>query len=161
MQRHKFILQIKRGGIIARKTGVLQLGAELRRRICRDRNTANAALGIKAMRGCVLARDLQEVSAAGDALLADTGQIASGVFDAYNARQFGQLAHGLRRHIHHRTARDIVNHNRQLAGIMQGFKMCDKAGLRGFVVIGRHHQSRCGSDLFGVGHKPKRLGGIV
>ena len=51
----------------------------------------------------------------------------------------------------------IISH----AAVGRGQKMCLQTGLRGFVVIGGHHQSRSGARLFGRFDQAHGFGGIV
>jgi hypothetical protein len=57
---------------------------------------------------------LDEILAAGGALLADAFDLAGGILDPDDARQFGQRTHGFGRHVHHRPAGDVVDDDRQV-----------------------------------------------
>ena len=91
----------------------------------------------------------------------DALDLAGGVLDADDPRQFGQRAHRLGRHVHDRPAGDVVDDDRQLAAVMQRGVMRDQAGLRRLVVIGRHDQRGIGADLFGVAHQADAFDGVV
>ncbi|MPL67290.1 hypothetical protein SDC9_12981 [bioreactor metagenome] len=161
MQRHQLVLILHRRHVIARQCRRLHLGAELRRDVRGDRDAADAAHGVEAERRRILARELDEIGPAGQALLRHAAEVAGRVLDADDARQFRQLAHGLGRHVDDRPARDVVDDDRQRRGIVHRGEMRHHAALRRLVVIGRHHERGIGAGGLGVADQLDPLGGRV
>ncbi len=161
VQGHQLVLQFQRAGIVPRQCGVLEFGAELRRDIGGDRNAAMPAVGVIAKGRGILARKLDEIRAAGDALLRNAGDVAGCVLHPRDARQFRQGAHGFGRHVDDRTAGDVIDDDRDIAGIVDSGVMRNQPALRRLVVIGRDNQRTVRADLFGELHKPDGLDRVV
>ena len=94
-------------------------------------------------------------------MLADPLDFAGGILDADDARQFGQNAHRVGRHVDDGPARDVVDDDRQRAAIVQRGEVGNQACLRRLVVIRRHDQSRIGTDLFGMADQVDPLSRVV
>lgn len=120
-----------------------------------------AAVGVEGQRGRILARKLDEVLAAGDALLRGAGKVGGRILDADDPGQLRQFAHRGGQHVDHRPGRDVVDDDRQVRRIVDRGKMRDQPGLRRPVVIGRHHQRGIGAHGFGVADQADPLGGRV
>jgi hypothetical protein len=87
--------------------------------------------------GRILARQLDEVVAAGDALVRDPLELAGRILDADNVLvRLGEQTHGLGAHVDDGTAGDIVDEDRQRHGFGDRREMGDKALLRRLVIIG-------------------------
>ena len=161
MQRHQPVLRLQRLAVIPGQAGLLHVRHHPRRHVRGDRDHAHAALRVEPVRRGVLARDLHELLAAGDPLVAHAGQVAGRVLHPDDPRQLGQLAHRLGRHVDHRPPRNVVDDDRQLAAIVQRGEMRDQAPLGWLVVVGRHHQRGIGAHLLGVLHEADRLDRVV
>ena len=161
MQRHQLVLDFQRRGIVPRKAERLHLAQQLGRDIRGDRDTANATLGVEPVRCGILARELDKIRPAQHPLVTDPRQIAGGILDTDDARQLGQLRHGFGQHINDRTAGDIVDDDRQTAGLVDRGEMRDQTGLGRLVVIGRDNQNRIGTDAFGVFGQTDAFGRVV
>lgn len=99
VQRHQAVLILKRLGVITGKHCRLKLGTKARRDIGGDRNAADAAMGVKAERRAILARQLDKILAAGNALFGNPIEFAGRILDADDIlMRFDQRTHGFRRH---------------------------------------------------------------
>ena len=94
-------------------------------------------------------------------MVAHTGNVSGRVFYAHNPRQFRKLTHGLRRHIDDRAARNIVDHDRQIAAVMQLAVMRQQAPLRRLVVVWRHNEARIRAGFLGELHETHGFDGVV
>ena len=72
----------------------------------------------------------------------------------------GQLTHCFGAHVHNRTARDVINDDRQTAVRSSG-EVRDQTALCGLVVIWRHYQRRICSGVFGGLHKANSFGSVI
>ena len=150
VERHEAILHFHRGRIIALEAGILELGAEARRRVGRDRDAAVAAMSHEAERGGVLAGKLEEVGTHGPALLADPGDVGRRVLHADNVRKLIEPRHGIDRHVDHRAGRNIIDEDRDADRIVDRLEMRVHACLGRLVVIGRDDQDRVRPHLLGM-----------
>ena len=118
-------------------------------------------MGIERERGFIIARKLNEPIATGCALLRDAVDLAGGILDPDDPGQLGKRAHGVGHHVDDGPAGDSVDHDRQIAAVMQGCVMRDHPGLGWLVVIGCHDKGRVGPDLLGKAHQRHAFDGVV
>ena len=88
-------------------------------------------------------------------------KIACGVFHTDDARQFCQLAHRFRCHVHNGTTRDVVNEDRDIRAVVNSRVVRHQAALRRLVVIRRDDKNRIRADLFGALRKADGFEGVV
>src|SRR6202030_1391870 len=106
------------GLVVAGKARVLKFAAEPRRHVRGHRNAALPALGVEAQRGRVLARELDEILAAGRALQAYAVELGGGVLAALDVRELRKPLHRLDRNVDHRAARNVVDEDRNADGVV-------------------------------------------
>ena len=161
MQRHQLVCDLQCLGIVTCQRRVLHVRAQARGDVRGHRNTAHTALRVEAMGGRVLSRELAEVRPAGDPGPADARQIAGCILHTHDGGQLGQFAHGSGGHVDHGAAGNVVDHDREIAGLGQRRVMGDHSGLRRLVVIGRHHKTCIRTHGLGVLQEADRLDRVV
>ncbi len=154
MDRRQLVLQVARLAEIAGKTGGLEHSAQARRNIGSHRNTARSAMGHETERGQVLPGKLNKILATGETLPRHPADVVGRILDADDIRQFRQPRHGLDRHVDHAAARNVVDNNRDLDGIVQRLEVLIEPLLGRLVIIGRHHQCGVRAHLPGMLAEP-------
>ena len=161
MKQIEPVLQPQRFLRAAREARRLEVGAEPRRDVGRDRDASAPAMRIETKRRIVIARQLAETLPAGEPLGSDPGKVAGRILDPNHGRQPRQLREGLNRNIGDGSGGDVVDDDRQVAAFRQRTEMGRDPGLAGLVVIRDDDQCGVGSELLGHRHLAQGFGGRI
>ncbi len=150
MQRHQPVLQLAGLLPVALEAGVLEVGAQARRDVGGDRDAAHAAVRHEAEHGAVLARELDELFAAGEPLRGDAADVGGGILDADHVLELGAAGHRRHRDVDDGAHRHVVEEDRQVDRVADRLEVLIEPFLRRLVVVARHVQGGVGTHLLGV-----------
>src|SRR5258706_9357927 len=142
MQRHQVFMKRKRFVIVACETGALEIRAKPWRHVRRNGNAPMSSMGHESERRCVFARELVELFAKRQALLANAHGRRRCVLHACDVRKLKEPSHRRDRHVDDATGGNVVDQDRNAYRIVDGLEVLIKPFLRRLVIIRRDDQHR-------------------
>ena len=163
MQGKQLFVEFVRAGFVTRQAGGLKIGTKAGRDVGSYRNAACTSASIVLQRHIIVAANLGEACTERQTVCSQPGHVTACVLDPDDPfrETASEFDHGFRLDVGHRSAGDIVEHDRQIDPFGQIAEVRQQPGLARPVIIGRDHQRGLGPDRPGFLHVPQRGLGIV